>query len=74
MTRTVLVTGARGKTGREVVRRLRHRPEVVVRAGSSKPDWAPTLTGHPVGFDWRNPAPRATGTGVRRSGRGTEST
>lgn len=38
MTRTVLVTGARGKTGREVVERLRRHPEVVVRAGSSRPE------------------------------------
>ncbi|GIJ71465.1 hypothetical protein [Virgisporangium ochraceum] len=37
MTRTVLVTGARGKTGRPVVDLLRQHPDIVVREGSSQP-------------------------------------
>jgi uncharacterized protein YbjT (DUF2867 family) len=48
MTGTVLVTGARGKTGREVVSRLRERG-VDVRAGSSRP-------GASVAFDWHDRA------------------
>jgi uncharacterized protein YbjT (DUF2867 family) len=53
MTRTVLVTGARGKTGGEVVSQLRHHPGVVVRAGSSQPARHPSAT---VPFDWHDPA------------------
>jgi uncharacterized protein YbjT (DUF2867 family) len=49
VTRTVLVTGARGKTGREVVARLRARPGVVVREGSSQP-------GAETPFSWDDPA------------------
>lgn len=56
MTRTVLVTGARGKTGREVVSQLRHHPGVVVRAGSSQPARKPSPTVRPVTFDWHAPA------------------
>ena len=56
MTREVLVTGARGKTGREVVNQLRHLHDLTVRAGSSKPDAEPTRTVRPVAFNWHNPA------------------
>jgi uncharacterized protein YbjT (DUF2867 family) len=49
VSRTVLVTGARGKTGREVVARLRQRPGIVVREGSSRRG-AETL------FSWDDPA------------------
>jgi uncharacterized protein YbjT (DUF2867 family) len=49
MTRTVLVTGARGKTGRAVVDHLRHDPEVVVLEGSSQP-------GARTPFSWDDPA------------------
>lgn len=52
MSRTVLVTGARGKTGHEVVARLRDDPDITIRAGSSRPGGAPTATAHPVLFDW----------------------
>ncbi|HYN94729.1 MAG TPA: hypothetical protein VES42_12845 [Pilimelia sp.] len=48
MSRTVLVTGARGKTGREVVVRLRQHPGVVVREGSSRP-------GAATAFSWGDP-------------------
>jgi uncharacterized protein YbjT (DUF2867 family) len=48
MSRTVLVTGARGKTGREVAARLRQQPGVVVREGSSRPG-AGTM------FSWEAP-------------------
>ncbi|MGF1623888.1 MAG: NAD(P)H-binding protein [Alphaproteobacteria bacterium] len=54
MTRTVLVTGARGKTGREVVRQLAAEPEVEVKAGSSLPESSEFDTAaRPVRFDWR---------------------
>ncbi|MFC5822150.1 hypothetical protein [Nonomuraea harbinensis] len=49
MTRTVLVTGARGKTGSEVTARLR-RSGTLVRAGSSRP------AADQVRFDWHDPA------------------
>jgi uncharacterized protein YbjT (DUF2867 family) len=51
--REVLVTGARGKTGREVTRLLRRSPETVVRAGSSAaaPERAPD---DGVRFDWHD--------------------
>jgi uncharacterized protein YbjT (DUF2867 family) len=55
MTRTVLVTGARGKTGREVVRRLRNA-DIVVRAGSSRPAGEASPAVRPVRFDWADPA------------------
>ncbi|MEU4419696.1 hypothetical protein AB0F81_03660 [Actinoplanes sp. NPDC024001] len=45
----VLITGARGKTGREVARQLEQTP-VTVRAGSSRPGNAT------VHFDWDDPA------------------
>jgi uncharacterized protein YbjT (DUF2867 family) len=48
VSRTVLVTGARGKTGREVVPRLRQHPGVVVREGSSRP-------GAETVFSWDDP-------------------
>ncbi|MGI5269127.1 NAD(P)H-binding protein [Nonomuraea sp. CA-218870] len=50
MTHTILVTGARGKTGREVVTRLR-RAGLPVRAGSSRPAGTDQ-----VRFDWDDPA------------------
>ncbi|WP_203706715.1 NAD(P)H-binding protein [Asanoa iriomotensis] len=53
MPQDVLVTGARGKTGREVVRQLH---DLTVRAGSSKPDAAPSRNVRPVAFDWHDPA------------------
>lgn len=57
MNRVVLVTGARGKTGREVVARLREAPGVTVRAGSSQPGGVPAAaTARPVEFDWHTPA------------------
>ncbi|MBU2667858.1 hypothetical protein KOI35_30535 [Actinoplanes bogorensis] len=54
MTRTVLVTGARGKTGREVAAQLL-RSGIAVRAGSSAPSAE-------VRFDWDDPTgwPAAT--------------
>jgi len=52
--REVLVTGARGKTGREVVAQLAARG-VPVRAGSSRPgEGAGTV--RPALFDWDQPA------------------
>ena len=50
MSRTVLVTGGRGKTGREVARLLRSSPGNVVRAGSSSD---PSIEDH-VPFDWHD--------------------
>ncbi len=52
--REVLVTGARGKTGREVVAQLAERG-VPVRAGSSAPGQG-AGTVRPVLFDWDEPA------------------
>jgi uncharacterized protein YbjT (DUF2867 family) len=52
----VLVTGARGKTGREVVAQLGREPEVVVRAGSSGTELPAAERIRPVRFDWRDPA------------------
>lgn len=53
MTRSVLVTGARGKTGREVVRQLASEPNVEVRAGSSRPYGAETdPAARSIRFDW----------------------
>lgn len=50
---TVFVTGARGKTGSRVVRRLGARAGVEVRGGSSRPH-----AGDPssVRFDWHDPS------------------
>ena len=56
MTVDVLVTGARGKTGRELVDQLRHLPDIVVRAGSSQPSGKPTRTVSPIRFDWHDQA------------------
>ncbi|MGW4959071.1 NAD(P)H-binding protein [Nonomuraea sp. NPDC004186] len=53
MTRAVLVTGARGKTGREVTARLR-RSGILVRAGSSQPARTPATGTDPVRFDWHD--------------------
>ncbi|MBU1801123.1 MAG: NAD(P)H-binding protein [Actinobacteria bacterium] len=56
MRRTVLVTGARGKTGREVARQLAVLPDVEVRAGSSQPGLAGhDQPGRAVRFDWHDP-------------------
>jgi uncharacterized protein YbjT (DUF2867 family) len=58
----VLVTGARGKTGREVVAQLAARG-IPVRAGSRTPG-ATTATVRAVPFDWEDPAtwgPATTG-------------
>jgi uncharacterized protein YbjT (DUF2867 family) len=55
MTLTVLVTGARGKTGRAVVQQLVSESDVEVRAGSSVPSQLqaePNLS--PVHFDWHD--------------------
>lgn len=52
--REVLVIGARGKTGREVVAQLAERG-VPVRAGSSAPGQASGVV-RPVPFDWDRPA------------------
>lgn len=52
MTRTVLVTGARGKTGLEVVGQLRGRPDVEVLAGSSRPAGRADGNVRPVAFNW----------------------
>ena len=48
----ILVTGARGKTGREVVRMLRDSSGVVVRSGSSRP----ATEDDAVRFDWHDRA------------------
>ncbi|GIE91821.1 NmrA family NAD(P)-binding protein [Actinoplanes regularis] len=50
MTRTVFVTGARGKTGREVVAQLAALGDIEVRGGSSRSPLKPTT----VAFDWRD--------------------
>lgn len=50
MSHTVLVTGARGKTGSEVVRELRRTPGTSVRAGSSID---PSMEDH-VRLDWHD--------------------
>ncbi|WP_344099677.1 NAD(P)H-binding protein [Myceligenerans crystallogenes] len=59
MTRTVFVTGARGKTGREVVAQLAGRGDTEVRGGSSQAPQAPTT----IAFDWRDQStwPKAVG-------------
>jgi uncharacterized protein YbjT (DUF2867 family) len=50
MTRLVFVTGARGKTGREVVAQLARRGDTAVRGGSSRSPQKPTT----VAFGWRD--------------------
>lgn len=59
MTRTVFVTGARGKTGREVVAQLAERGDTEVHGGSSQSSREPTT----VAFDWRDQStwPKAVG-------------
>lgn len=56
MSRKILVTGARGKTGREVAKLLAAQPDLTLLAGASQPeaavDGAPVL---PVRFDWADP-------------------
>lgn len=49
---TVLVTGARGKTGREVAAQLAARPDARVRGGSSDPRAVEIDGVEPVRFDW----------------------
>lgn len=54
--RTVFVTGARGKTGREVVTQLADVPGLAVRAGSSHQlDLQDAAGVDPVLFDWSRP-------------------
>lgn len=57
MDRKILVTGARGKTGREVVRQMATVPGVTLLLGSSQPD-PEEVRGNtrPVPFDWADPA------------------
>jgi uncharacterized protein YbjT (DUF2867 family) len=52
---TVLVTGVRGKTGREVAAQLARRRGVTVRGGSSSPDRICSSGVSPVKFDWAQP-------------------
>jgi uncharacterized protein YbjT (DUF2867 family) len=52
---TVLVTGVRGKTGREVAAQLARRHGVTVRGGSSSPDRIGSSGVRPVKFDWAQP-------------------
>jgi uncharacterized protein YbjT (DUF2867 family) len=52
----VLVTAARGKTGREVTRLLAARPSVRVRAATRDPATLGSNGGEPVLFDWQDPA------------------
>jgi uncharacterized protein YbjT (DUF2867 family) len=52
---TVLVTGVRGKTGREVAAQLALRHGVTVRGGSSSPDRIGSSGVRPVKFDWAQP-------------------
>lgn len=57
MSPDVLVTGARGKTGREVVAQLLQVPGAAVRAGASGTLEGPPREGsRPVRFDWRDQA------------------
>jgi uncharacterized protein YbjT (DUF2867 family) len=53
---TILVTGARGKTGREVAARLAERTGIAVRGGSSDPARVDEPGVGPVAFDWGRPA------------------
>lgn len=52
---TVLITGGRGKTGREVVRLLAERPDVTVRAGSRDPSTLAANGADAVKFEWEDP-------------------
>jgi uncharacterized protein YbjT (DUF2867 family) len=55
VTRTVFVTGARGKTGREVVAQLAERGDTEVRGGSSRSsEERSSMKPTTVGFDWRD--------------------
>lgn len=51
MKRDILVTGGRGKTGREVVRQLLDVPNVRVRSGTSRPSGGDAVA---VAFDWHD--------------------
>jgi uncharacterized protein YbjT (DUF2867 family) len=65
MTR-VLVTAARGKTGREVAAQLQGRPGAEVRAATRDPGSLEPGSGEPVRFDWEEPGTwRAALDGVR---------
>jgi uncharacterized protein YbjT (DUF2867 family) len=52
---TVLVTGVRGKTGREVAAQLARRRGVTIRGGSSSPGRIGSSGVSPVKFDWAQP-------------------
>lgn len=52
---SVLITGVRGKTGREVARLLAGRPDVAVRGGASDPSTVDQQGVEPVAFDWSVP-------------------
>jgi uncharacterized protein YbjT (DUF2867 family) len=53
---TVLITGVRGNTGRQVADQLVRRGGVTVRGGSSNPDAVDQAGVTPVRFDWDDPA------------------
>ncbi len=54
----ILVTGARGKTGRPVVRLLQDRPGVAILAGTSRPAALDAVAApvRPTAFDWHDRA------------------
>jgi uncharacterized protein YbjT (DUF2867 family) len=52
---TVLITGARGKTGLAVAEQLAGRRGLTVRGGSSDPDRVDAAGLLPVAFDWARP-------------------
>lgn len=54
-TTTVLVTGVRGKTGREVAAQLADRAGIAVRGASSDPSRVDLAGVDPVAFDWGRP-------------------
>src|SRR3954451_18706695 len=51
---TVLITGVRGKTGREIAAGLMTRPEVTVRGGARDPKLVTAPGVVPVRFDWHD--------------------
>jgi uncharacterized protein YbjT (DUF2867 family) len=53
---TVLVTGARGNTGREVAAQLAAHADVNVRGGTTDPDALSAEGVTPVHFDWSDPS------------------
>jgi uncharacterized protein YbjT (DUF2867 family) len=52
---TVLVTGVRGKTGREVAAQLRDREDLLVRGGTRNPEPNGMTGVRPALFDWQDP-------------------